>query len=125
MNRNNIVLNSGRGRQQHHTRMVWKTFDNNVHDMYEMMYKHMVDARIAEYLPEDEGYWVNEHGKKVEKEEDAVGHKCTAKLIHPEYLLFGDKVGTDTAQDKDGHIGGQTYLSVGGRQFRSPARNRT
>ena len=116
MNRNNHVINSGRGRRQHTARKVWTTFDN-IDDMYELMYKHMIDARIAEHLPEEEGYWVDEHGNKVEKEEDAAGHKCTAKLIHPEYLLFGDEVGTDTAQDKDGHIGGQTYLSVGDRQI--------
>ena len=39
-------------------------------------------------------------------------------MIHPEYLLFGDEVGTDTAQDKDGHIAGQTYLKVGDSEIK-------
>ena len=31
--------------------------------------------------------------------------------------MFGDKVGTDTAQVENGHIGGQTYLSFKGRKI--------
>ena len=73
--------------------------------------------RIAEHLPEEQHYWVNEQGVVVDSEEKAAGCKCTMRLTNPEYLLFGDEVGTDTAQDKDGHYGGQTYISVGKRKL--------
>ncbi len=32
------------------------------------------------------------------------------KLIHPEWLVFVDEVGSNTSQPKDGKFGGQTYL---------------
>eukprot|EP00957_Ditylum_brightwellii_P063416 4813235-Ditylum_brightwellii.AAC.1 len=36
--------------------------------------------------------------------------KVKIRLTHPEYVICGDKIGTDIAQDDDRHIGGQTYL---------------
>jgi hypothetical protein len=42
--------------------------------------------------------------------------KSKFELIHPDWLLFIDEVGSNTSQTKDGRVGGQTYLcSVEGR----------
>jgi hypothetical protein len=53
--------------------------------------------------------WVDQDGNICE-EGSTSQHKVTIKLTHPQWCLFGDEVGTDTAQEEDGHIGGQTYL---------------
>jgi hypothetical protein len=82
--------------------------------MYDLVYEQMVDAGVAQHLPPEEQYWVDEEGNKVDSGDKAAGHKCTIKLIHPDWCIYGDEVGTDTAQDDDEHIGGQTYLSFGG-----------
>ena len=116
MKRKGEFLSSRKGNRQHNARQDWTTYDN-IERMYELVYEEMIDAGIAQRLPEDEHYWVDESGEVVDAEDKAAGHKCTIKLTHPDWLLFGDEVGTDTAQDQDGHIGGQTYLSYGGRQI--------
>lgn len=85
--------------------------------VYELVYHQMLDAGIASNLPEEEQYWVDSFGNEVFCEEEAAGHNCTMKLDYPEWLLFGDEVGTDTAQDDDGHVGGQIYLSFAGKQI--------
>ena len=36
--------------------------------------------------------------------------KSAYELIHPEWLVFVDEVGSNTSQAKDGAVGGQTYL---------------
>jgi hypothetical protein len=52
----------------------------------------------------------------VELEEQAFGLKSPYELIHPDWLLFVDEVGSNTSQAKDGNVGGQFYLcSVDGR----------
>ncbi|CAJ1929012.1 unnamed protein product [Cylindrotheca closterium] len=109
MNRHRDILNTGRGSKQDRARKDWTTYEN-VQQMYELVYEQMLRAGIAVRLPESEHYWVGKEGQIVDSEDKAAGHKCTIKLIHPEYLLFGDEVGTDTAQDQDGHIGGETYI---------------
>ena len=116
MRRQKEVLSSRKGTRKHNTRQDWTTYDN-IENMYELIYKQMVDAGIAQHLPEDEHYWVDKAGEVVDTSEQAAGNKCTIELTHPEWLLFGDEVGTDTAQDDDGHIGGQTYLSYRGRKI--------
>jgi hypothetical protein len=60
--------------------------------------------------------WRNEKGEVVEEEEKAFGMKSKYELIHPDWLLFVDKVGSNMSQSKDGRIGGQNYLcSIDGR----------
>jgi hypothetical protein len=56
-----------------------------------------------------EPVWRNAAGDIVAKEE-ALGHKSSYELIHPEMLVFVDEVDSNTSQTKDGHVGGQTYL---------------
>ena len=82
LKRNQHILNSGQGTRQHQDRKVWTTYDN-MKDMYELMYRHMVDAKIAIDLLEEEHYFVNAEGERVETEEQAAGYKCKMKLLHP------------------------------------------
>ena len=116
MRRHAKILSSGKGKRKHNARLNWTSYDN-IETMYELLYEQMVEAKIAVHLPEEDHYWVDKKGNIVDSEDKAAGHKCTIKLIHPEWLLFGDEVGTDIAQDEDGHIGGQTYLSYNGRKI--------
>ena len=116
MKRNGEYMLSGKGFRVHSARRDWTTYDN-IQQMYELVYSQMVDARIATNLPEESHYWTDAKGNVVDSQEKAAGQKITVQLTHPEWLLFGDKVGTDTAQVDDGHIGGQTYLSFGGRRI--------
>jgi hypothetical protein len=71
---------------------------------------------VAAALPPEEHHWVDQDGKICEEGCSTSGHKVTIKLTHSQWCLFGDKVGTDTAREEGGHIGGQTYLSFGGRR---------
>ena len=41
----------------------------------------------------------------MESEGDSVGLKVTVEITHPEWILFGDKVGTDISQKDDGNVG--------------------
>ena len=78
--------------------------------MYDLVYEQMVDAGVARRLPESEQYWVGEDGEKVESEVDAVGMKVKIEITHPQWILFGDEVGTDLSQKEDGHVGGQKFV---------------
>jgi len=58
----------------------------------------------------DTSYWRNEAGEVVELEKDAVGCKSLYELIHPDWLVFVDEVGSNTSQAKDGNVGGERFL---------------
>jgi hypothetical protein len=82
--------------------------------MYDEIYKDFCNGGIAVEHPE--AMWRNEKGEVVELEEQAFGLKSSYELIHPDWLLFVDEVGSNTSQAKDGNVGGQLYLcSVDGR----------
>jgi len=82
--------------------------------MYDEIYKDFCCGGIAVEHPEP--VWRNEKGEVVESEEQAFGLKSAYELIHPDWLLFVDEVGSNTSQAKDGNVGGQLYLcSVDGR----------
>jgi hypothetical protein len=53
-----------------------------------------------------EPLWRNKKGEVVEEEEKAFGMQSKYELIHPDWLLFVDEVGSNTSQSKDGHVGG-------------------
>ena len=116
-NRNKDTLSSSQGTQMHLTCQDWTTY-TNIKTMYELVYEQMAEAGIARHLPEEEQYWVDTASAIVDSEEKAAGLKCTIKLEHPQWLLFGDEVGTNTAQDGDGHIGGQTYITFRGQHVK-------
>jgi hypothetical protein len=86
----------------------------NMKLMYDEIYKDFCCGGIAVEHPEP--VWRNEAGEVVESEEQAFGLKSKYELIHPDWLLFVDEVGSNTSQAKDGNVGGQLYLcSVDGR----------
>jgi len=114
--RHKEVLNTGKGTRQHSVRREWCTY-HNFEDMYQRVYEQLVLSGIAKHLPENEHFWVDTAGCRVDSENKAAGHKCTMEMKHPDYLLFGDEVGSDTAQDGDGHIGGKTYITIGNRRI--------
>jgi hypothetical protein len=76
--------------------------------MYNEVYSHLVTSGLA--VKHAEPVWRNETGDVVPCEKDAFGLKSAYELIHPEWLVFVDEVGSNTSQAKDGAVGGQTYL---------------
>ena len=92
-------------------RSEWVTY-NNVKTMYDLVYDQMVEAKIAEALPEEEWFWVDMAGNKYSESDKRCGLQVKIRLTHPEWLLFGDEVGTELNQKDDGNVGGQKYLSL-------------
>jgi hypothetical protein len=78
-------------------------------EMYSLVYKQMVDAGVARNLPVEESFRTNDSVEPVEMEAEASGCKVDINIEHPEWILFGDEVGTDINQKDDGHIGGTKY----------------
>jgi hypothetical protein len=58
----------------------------------------------------DTSYWRNAEGDIMKLEQDALGCQSKYKLIHPNLLIFVDKVGSNTSQTKDGKVGGELNL---------------
>lgn len=56
---------------------------------------------------------MNENGETVDSSA-GVGLKVKVQIIHPEWLLFGDEVGTDMSQKNDGSVGGQLFVTSKG-----------
>ena len=110
MKRHKQYLQSRKGYRVACNRTEWVTY-NNVEIMYELIYEQMTNAGIAVELPEDEQYWVDKDGEELDSDENAVGLKVKIKITHPEWLLFGDEVGTEISQKDDGHVGGQRFVS--------------
>ena len=73
----------------------------------------MIAAGVAVPLSEDEQYWVNENGETVNCS-TGVGLKVKVQITHPEWLIFGDEVGTDISQKNDGSVGGQLFITTKG-----------
>ena len=67
----------------------------------------MVHARVARWLSPLEYYYVNNDGDRVKSEKYSVGLKIKVEINHPEWILFGDEVGTDISMKDDGSVGGQ------------------
>ena len=112
MRRHKESLQARKGYRVASNRTEWVTYEN-VNIMYDLCYEQMVDAGIAVKLPESEQYYVNEDGEEVESD-DMVGHKVKVKITHPEWLLFGDEVGSDISQKDDGNVGGQLFVTTKG-----------
>ena len=112
MRRNNKIENR-RGERQIQIRKYWTTHENSI-TMYDRVYAAMADAKVATPLGESEYYFINRAGSQVKTEEEAADHNIKHRQIHPQYVLFGYGVGTDTNQMEDGNNGGQRYISVKG-----------
>ena len=73
-----------------------------------------VDAKVSTPMDGSEYYFLNISGSRVKTEEEAAGHQIKHRLSHPQYVMFGYEVGTDTNQMEDGKNGGQRYIIVKG-----------
>ena len=73
-------------------RTEWVAYEN-IDLMYDLVYEQMVRAGVAKKLEPHEYYYVNGKGDRVSMEE-SVGLQVKIEVIHPEYILFGDEVGT-------------------------------
>ena len=80
--------------------------------MYDLVYGQMVNARVAKYLLPDYYYYVNDKGQKVDSESESVGALVKIEITHPQWILFGDKVGNNISQKNDGHVGGQKFVAA-------------
>ena len=109
MRRHDKALKAAKGVRVAANRTEWVTYQN-VESMYNLVYEQMIDSGLARRLLESEQYFVNENGEVVESENDAFGKKIIVEITHPEWILFGDEVGTDISMKDDGHVGGQTFV---------------
>ena len=107
--RNSDVLEVGKGYRVSNNRMEWVTYEN-VEKMYNLVYEQMVRSGVAEHLAPDEYYYVNKVGEKVDSKEESVGLQVKINVTHPEWILFGDEVGTEISQKNDGNVGGQKFV---------------
>ncbi len=108
MKRNAVALSRAKGNRIAACRSEWTTFENIV-EMYNLVYDQMVDAGLAKKLSPEDQYWTDDHGSRVETEAEAFGSKIEVEITHPEWILFGDEVGTDINQKEDGQIAGTNY----------------
>ena len=65
-------------------------------NMYQCMYKSMVEAGVAEELAEEIQY--------------GSGLPSKFRLTNPNYVVFVDETGSNTNQIKDGRVGGERYI---------------
>jgi hypothetical protein len=72
----------------------WCTYQN-IQEMYEEVYTYLVTAGLA--VKHSDAIWRNEAGDVVPSEKDGFGCKTAYKLIHLEWLVFVDEVGSNTS----------------------------
>jgi len=98
--------------------------EENVDLMYNLVYEKMVRSGVAKQLEPHKHYYVNDKGEIVSKEE-SVGLQVKIDVIHPEYILFGDEVGTEISQKNYGNVGGQKFVKEKGTRsnFKSSHRD--
>ena len=113
LKRNKQKLEVGKGYRVAANRTEWVTYDN-IDQMYNLVYEQMVKAGVAKYLLPEDYYYVNDQGEKVESESESVGALVKIEVTHPQWILFGDEVGTDISQKNDGNVGGQRFVTQKG-----------
>jgi hypothetical protein len=77
--------------------------------MYKDHKAEMVDAKIAKYLPTPV-VWMDKNGKIVSQENEAYACKVMTKLTQPDMCIVMDKVGCNTSQLHDSHVGGTRFV---------------
>jgi hypothetical protein len=107
LNRNKHLIKAKRAVKFDTKRAEWCTYQN-LEEMYNEVYSHLVSAGVA--VKHEAPVWRNTTGEVVTCEKEALGLQSAYELVHPEWLVFVDEVGSNTSQVKDGAIGGQTYL---------------
>jgi hypothetical protein len=102
-------LSLAEGNQVAACQTKWMTYEY-VLEMYSLVYyEQMVDAGVARNLPIDEQFWTYNLREIVQTEVEVLGCKIDIDIEHPEWILFGDEVGTDISQKNDGQIAGTMY----------------
>jgi hypothetical protein len=76
----------------------WCTY-LNFEEMYNEVYSNLVVSRLA--VKHDDAVWQNAAGDVI-PENESLGCQSAYELIHPEWLVFVDEVGSNTSQTKDG-----------------------
>ena len=113
MKRHTKQLEATKGHLVPTNRTEWVTFDN-IKRVYDLMYDQMLTAGVARRLSPADHYWVDKNGETIESESDACGLKVEIEITHPEWIIFGDEVGTDISQKDDGHVAGQKFVTAKG-----------
>ena len=112
--RNKELIEVGKGYRVANNRTELVAYEN-IDQMYDLVYEQMVTSGVAKHLAPEEYYYVNEKGERVISVEESVGLQVRIEITHPEYIIFGDKVGTDITQKNDGHVSGQKLFRQKGR----------
>jgi hypothetical protein len=76
-------------------------------EMYNEVYTSLVDSGLA--VKHVTPRWRNNAGEVVNKE-NAVGCESEFELIHTNWLIFIDEVGSNTSQVEGGNVGGEKFL---------------
>lgn len=111
--RNREKLEVGKGYRVAGNRTEWVTYEN-VELMYDLVYEQMVRAGVAKVLSPEDRYYVDDKGQRVSSKEESVRLQVKVEVTHPEWILFGDKVGTNISQKNDGAVGGQKFVTAKG-----------
>ena len=109
MKRHKDILSVQKGYTMNALRTDWVTY-SNVNKMYDLVYDQMVTAGVACQLSPSEFYYVNGEGETVDKQIASVGLKVKIEITHPEWIIFGDEVGTDLNMKDDGNVAGQKFV---------------
>jgi hypothetical protein len=95
MKRNDAILKRHKTKIKDVKRRTWVT-EENFQAMYDNVYEAMVEAGVAEELPEP-----------VQLQS---GRPTKYNLIRPECVVFVDETGCNTNQKDDGHVGGELFV---------------
>jgi hypothetical protein len=101
MRRNGHLIRAKKAVKFDNKRAQWCNY-LNMSEMYEEIYNNLTTNGLAVAHPE--AVWRNENGDIVENESEAFGMKSKYELIHPEWLIFVDELGSNTSQSKDGRV---------------------
>jgi hypothetical protein len=104
MKRKSDVVRTKQCKVQDCKRYTWCTY-NNFFQMYNDVYKRMVEAGVAKRL--DEEVMLDKEGNIVTNKEEMFGHPTRYIVTKPKRILFVDETGSNTNQKEDGFAGGQ------------------
>jgi hypothetical protein len=84
--------------------------------MYDLVYEEMVKSGVAAYT--NEPLYFDRDGNELssDKADEVFGLPTNIKLVHPNYLLFVDEVGSNTDMKKDKQQGKQRVIAEKGCQ---------
>ena len=108
LNRNSLELAVSPGSKRDARRTLWSTYEN-IEKMYDLVYKQMVLSGVAQDLPEDRRYYVNQHNRQTNDVKQAYGKLIDIEIVNPDWILFGDEVGCNINMREDGRVGQQTF----------------